>query len=89
MVEHMPEEHGVGGSIPPSSTWESTLVGEHDGVRDGSIPSFGNGGSNPPFPSNGMYLSWLESTTDNREVVGSSPTIPIPVRENLERWPSG
>jgi hypothetical protein len=27
------------------------LVGEHDGVRDGSIPSFGNGGSNPPFPT--------------------------------------
>ena len=28
-----------------------------------------------------MYLSWLESTTDNREVVGSSPTIPIPLYE--------
>lgn len=51
LVEHMSEEHGVGGSIPPFSAWESTLVGEHDGVRDGSIPSLGNGGSNPPFPT--------------------------------------
>lgn len=27
------------------------MVGGHDGVRDGSIPSFGNGGSIPPVPT--------------------------------------
>jgi hypothetical protein len=32
-------------------TRESTLDGEHDGVRGGSIPSFGNGGSIPPSPN--------------------------------------
>ena len=29
------------------------MVGEHDGVRDGSIPSFGNGGSIPPSLKSG------------------------------------
>ena len=29
MVEHMSEEHGVGGSIPPSSTRNRSSVVEH------------------------------------------------------------
>lgn len=66
--------------ILPLRFWESTLVGEHDGVRDGSIPSFGNGGSNPPFPTMECN-SVVECCADNAEVVSSNLTIPIPVRE--------
>ena len=33
------------------------MDGEHDGVRDGSIPSFGNGGSIPPSPHLEDWLS--------------------------------
>ena len=44
------------------TTWESTLDGGYDGIRDGSIPSFGNGGSTPPSP----YLEVWQSQVYRR-----------------------
>ena len=50
MVEHSADNRAVTSSNLVGSTWESTLVGGYDGIRDGSIPSIGNGGSIPPSP---------------------------------------
>lgn len=82
MVKHSTDNRKTTGSSPVVSIWESTLDGEHDGVRDGSIPSFGNGGSIPPSP----YLEvWQSGLSQNPAkipclvigTVGSNPTTSV------------
>ncbi len=66
------------------------MDGGYDGIRDGSIPPFGNGGSNPPSLNLEVWQRGLMQWIANPPMylsasVGSNPTTSVRVCNSVGR----